>query len=33
MTPIKECLLNNRTDVKPVWLMRQAGRYYQNSEK
>ena len=27
MTPIKECLLNKNTKVKPVWLMRQAGRY------
>ena len=27
MTPIKECLLNRNTKVKPVWLMRQAGRY------
>ena len=27
MTPIKECLLNKNTKVKPLWLMRQAGRY------
>ena len=27
MTPIKECLINKRTDVTPIWLMRQAGRY------
>ena len=27
MTPIKECLINNKTDVIPIWLMRQAGRY------
>ena len=27
MTPIKECLINNRTDLIPIWLMRQAGRY------
>ena len=27
MTPIKECLENNNTTKKPIWLMRQAGRY------
>ena len=27
MTPIKECLVNNKTDLIPIWLMRQAGRY------
>ena len=27
MTPIQECLTNKRTDINPIWLMRQAGRY------
>ena len=27
MTPIKECLINKSTRHKPIWLMRQAGRY------
>ena len=27
MTPIKDCLINNKTDLIPIWLMRQAGRY------
>ena len=27
MTPIKECLINKITKRKPIWLMRQAGRY------
>ena len=27
MTPIKECLINKKTDLNPMWLMRQAGRY------
>ena len=26
-TPIYECLINKKTSVKPVWFMRQAGRY------
>ena len=27
MTPIKECLINKKTNLDPIWLMRQAGRY------
>ena len=27
MTPIKECLINKNTNITPIWLMRQAGRY------
>ena len=27
MTPIQECIVNKKTNVKPIWLMRQAGRY------
>ena len=27
MTPIKECLINKKTNLNPLWLMRQAGRY------
>ena len=32
MTPIKECLINKRTDINPIWLMRQAGDICQNLE-
>ena len=27
MTPIYEVLKNNNTTIKPIWIMRQAGRY------
>ena len=27
MTPIQECIKNKNIKVKPIWLMRQAGRY------
>ena len=27
MTPIRECLINKNTNITPIWLMRQAGRY------
>ena len=26
-TPLYECLINKKTSIKPIWLMRQAGRY------
>ena len=27
MSPIKECIINKKTQNTPVWFMRQAGRY------
>ena len=27
MTPIKEVIINKKVGIKPVWIMRQAGRY------
>ena len=27
MTPIKEVIINKKTDINPLWIMRQAGRY------
>ena len=27
MSPIKECIINKKVQNKPVWFMRQAGRY------
>ena len=27
MTPLHEVIINNKTNIKPVWIMRQAGRY------
>ena len=27
MTPIQETIINKKTTNKPIWLMRQAGRY------
>ena len=26
-TPIQKCLVNKKTNTKPIWFMRQAGRY------
>ena len=27
MTPIQDCIKNKNTKIKPIWIMRQAGRY------
>ena len=27
MTPINEVILNKKTSINPIWIMRQAGRY------
>ena len=27
MGPLREVIINKRTDIKPIWIMRQAGRY------
>ena len=27
MTPLHEVILNKNTTIKPIWIMRQAGRY------
>ena len=27
MSAIKEVILNNNTNINPIWIMRQAGRY------
>ena len=27
MSILKECIINKKTSVKPIWFMRQAGRY------
>ena len=27
MTPLQETIINKKTSNKPIWLMRQAGRY------
>tara|TARA_B100001063_G_scaffold211190_1_gene209337 strand:- start:154 stop:1155 length:1002 start_codon:yes stop_codon:yes gene_type:complete len=27
MSPLKEVIINNRSDINPIWIMRQAGRY------
>ena len=27
MTPILNCIKNKKTDINPIWIMRQAGRY------
>ena len=27
MTPINEVIINHKTNINPIWIMRQAGRY------
>ena len=27
MTPIEEVIINKKTSLNPIWIMRQAGRY------
>ena len=27
MTPIQRCIVGNESNLNPIWLMRQAGRY------
>ena len=27
MTPLHEVIINNKTNINPIWIMRQAGRY------
>ena len=27
MSPIRKVIINKKTDIKPIWIMRQAGRY------
>ena len=27
MTPIQDCIKNKNTNLNPIWIMRQAGRY------
>ena len=33
MTPIHKVLKNKDVSINPIWIMRQAGRYFQNLEK
>ena len=27
MSPIEEVIINKKSDINPIWIMRQAGRY------